>query len=87
MFEIIVSNAARKGAKKLPEDMREKVAQLLYVLEDEPVPVDKYDIKKMKGISNTYRIRMGDWRIIYRIEFSIRRIIILKIESRGRVYK
>jgi len=56
-------------------------------LENEPVPVEKYDIKKMRGILNTYRIRIGGWRIVYRVEFVEKKIIILKIEKRENVYR
>ncbi len=87
MCEIIGSNAARNGAKKLPDYMKSKIVELLDVLEVEPLPVEKYDIKKMKGLQNTYRIRMGEWRIVYKIEFAYRRIVIVKIGHRGKIYK
>ena len=50
MFRVIVSNAARKGAKKMPKEMKEKVLELLDVLESTPIPVGNYDIKKMKKV-------------------------------------
>jgi len=77
MFEIIVSHRARKGAKSLPPDLKKKVIEVLNTLENEPVPVEKYDVKKLKGV----------WRIIYSVEFKNRRITILKIERRKKAYK
>ncbi len=85
MFEIIVSHRARKGAKSLPPDLKKKVIEVLNTLENEPVPVEKYDVKKLKGLPNIYRIRIGVWRIIYSVEFKNRRITILKIERRKRL--
>ena len=87
MFEIIVSNRARKGAKKSPNELKRKIVELLAVLENEPVPADKYDVKKLKGLTNTYRIRFGDWRIVYKVEFAEKIITIVNIEKRGGVYK
>ena len=87
MFEIIVSNRARKGARKSPDELKEKIVELLNVLENEPVPADKYDLKKLKGLVSTYRIRFGDWRVVYKVEFAERRITILKIEKRSKAYK
>ncbi len=87
MFKIIVSNRARKSAKRLPKELKEKIVEILDVLENEPVPADKYDVKKLKGLPNTYRIRFGDWRIVYKVEFVERIIIIAKIEKRSRAYK
>ncbi len=50
--------------------MKEKVLELLDVLESTSIPVDNYDIKKMKGLKNTYRIRIGDYRVVYQVDFS-----------------
>ena len=87
MFRVIVSNAARKGAKKMPKEMKEKVLELLDVLESTPIPVDNYDIKKMKGLKNTYRIRIGDYRVVYQVDFSDKVVSVIKIEKREVVYK
>lgn len=87
MFEIIVSNRARKGAKRLPKELKRRIVELLDVLENEPVPADKYDIKKLKGLTNTYRIRFGEWRIVYKINFVEKVVTIVNIEKRGKVYK
>ncbi|NPA75774.1 MAG: hypothetical protein GXO25_06815 [Euryarchaeota archaeon] len=59
MFEIIVSHAARAGAKGLPKHLKERVVELLDVLETEPVPIEKYDVKEVSGLQNTYRVRIG----------------------------
>ena len=47
---------------------------------------DGNDIKKLSGHS-LYRLRVGDYRIIYTIDKEIRLIDIENIDSRGRVYK
>ncbi len=87
MFRVIVSNAVRKGAKKMPREMKEKVLELLDILESTPIPVDNYDIKKMKGLKNTYRIRIGDYRVVYQVDFSNKVVSLVKIEKREVVYK
>lgn len=47
---------------------------------------DGTDIKKLKGVE-LYRLRVGDYRIIYRIEEEIKIITIENIDNRGDVYK
>lgn len=44
------------------------------------------DIKKLKGY-NLYRLRVGDYRIIYAVDNEIRLINIENIDSRGQIYK
>ena len=49
----------------------------------EKIPVG--DIKKLQGVSNGYRLRVGDLRILFTIENDI--VYIEKILPRGEVYK
>ena len=43
------------------------------------------DIKKLQGVDNGYRLRVGDFRIIFDKNGDI--LFIEKIENRGQVYK
>ncbi len=43
------------------------------------------DIKKLQGYSNLYRLRIGDYRVIYQMENDI--IIIDAVLPRGEAYK
>ncbi len=47
----------------------------------------KYDIKKLKNISNTYRLRISKYRAIFRIVNDQLLILILDIDNRGDIYK
>ena len=44
------------------------------------------DIKKLKGLSNAYRLRIGSYRVIYEIKNTTLIITIVKIGSRGDIY-
>ena len=46
LFEIIVSNTARKSAKEMPDNLKAKLIDLLDILERNAFPVEEYDIKK-----------------------------------------
>jgi len=86
LFEIILSQKARKAIKKLPEHYRRKVIELLLILRENPVPAEYHDIKKLKGSTDTFRARIGDIRMIYEIIWNLRIINVLLIEPRETAY-
>jgi len=86
LFQVIISQKARKSIKKLPEHYRRRIIELLLILRENPVPAEHYDIKKIKGYTDTYRARIGDIRIIYEILWNQKRAHILIIAPRERAY-
>ena len=86
MFQVALSQRARKSVKRLDNKFRERIIELLLVFRENPVPSDYYDIVKLKGQTNTYRVRVGDIRIIYEITWETKRVNVLVIERRGRAY-
>ncbi len=48
-----------------PEYVKLRIIELVLILRENPVPGEYYDVKKLKGLKDTYRIRLGDLRIIY----------------------
>lgn len=87
MFLIKVDKKAEKSYLKMPEFYRRRVAELGKVLKVKPVPAQEYDVSKLGGFEDTYRIRIGGIRIIYKVEWTAQQIAIIKIEWRGGAYK
>jgi len=56
----------------------------LLALEDEPRP---HGVVKLSGTVNEWRIRIGDYRIIYEIDDEEQRVTILRIAHRRQVYR
>jgi mRNA interferase RelE/StbE len=86
LFDITVAQQAQKGSKKLPEHLKRRIVELLLILRENPVPAEYYDVKKLKGLADTYRIRIGDFRIIYEISWDKAAVNILYIGSRENAY-
>ncbi|BAJ50440.1 conserved hypothetical protein [Candidatus Caldarchaeum subterraneum] len=86
LFQVIISNRARKSLKSLVKQHRRRVLELLLILRENPVPTDYFDVKKLKGLIYTYRVRIGDIRIIYEVSWNAKTIKILLIEWRERAY-
>ena len=87
MYSLKIKRKALKAARRLPKGVKRQVEETLKVLQTKPIPARTYDIKKMRGVEDTYRIRIGDTRIVYSIERGQRIIIIHYIGSREKAYK
>jgi mRNA-degrading endonuclease RelE of RelBE toxin-antitoxin system len=60
---------------------------VLEALSQNPAPVPEYDVKKLTGMHDTFRIRIGEIRIEYEANWESKKIAVLAIEFRGRAYK
>lgn len=78
MPNIIYTKKAKKNIKSLDATVKDRIKSGI-----EKIPFG--DIKKLQGYSNLYRLRIGDYRVIYQIEQDI--IIIDAILPRGEAYK
>ena len=87
MFEVTISPKARKAQRKLTKFSKRDIAELLLVLQENPVPAEQYDITKLKGRKDTFRVRIGDIRIIYKVNWHEKEIRILLIKPRETAYK
>jgi len=86
LFQVILSQKARKSIKKLPKHYKQRIIELLLIFRENPVPAEYYDIKKLKGYVDAYRARIGDVRIIYEILWNDKKVNVLLIEPRERAY-
>lgn len=83
MFEIFLSNKAEKELRGTDKKFLERIKALLEALKSSPLPIREYDLKKISGTENFYRIRLSEYRVIYSVDWGSKSINILKIERRG----
>ena len=83
-WQIKIHRKAKKTLNHLHGEMLKRLRQAISALAEDPQPVGS---KKMIGHKHLYRIRVGDWRIIYRVDGESLIILVLTIASRGEVYK
>jgi mRNA interferase RelE/StbE len=86
LYRVVLANRASKGLEKAPEHIRKKAVEAIDALQYTFAPVKLFDVKKLKGIEDTFRIRIGDWRIIYELRRKESTIVVLDVASRGRAY-
>jgi len=83
-YDVFLSRTAEKAAQGLPPAHKKKLRQVFSLMKENPFAVP---YKKIRGEPHLYRIRIGNYRVLYEIEEQNRRIMVLKIERRSRVYK
>jgi mRNA interferase RelE/StbE len=85
MYRIIIGNSAEKDMDKLPIPALKKVEKAIDHLSIEPRPDG---CKKLKGTAEyLWRIRVGDYRVIYSIADKIEVIDIRRVRHRKDVYE
>ena len=83
-FKIQWKSSAVKELQKLPQEIIRKIHHAVEDLGQNPHP---YGSKKLVGSENGFRIRLGDYRIIYTITSKTLTIEIVRIGHRKNVYK
>lgn len=81
--QVLISKKATKGLQSVPAAEREAVETKIRALADDPRPTG---CKKLKGSSDTYRIRQGDYRVIYSVEDKIKIVKVEKVGHRKDIY-
>ncbi len=82
MFRVKIHRKAFKFLEKLDPKSRERIFSAIDKLSD-PFSLP---YEKLKGEKNVYRIRVGDYRVIYLVDKQNKVVFILKIDKRERIY-
>lgn len=82
-WQVIILREPEKLLAKLPRDVQERLSTAIDKLETDPHPPGS---ERLTGY-DLYRLRVGDWRIIYRIEADKLLILVVEVGARGGVYR
>ncbi len=85
MYKLVLSKQADKTLHKLPYDLARRIKAKLVCLAEDPY-VSNNNVMKLRERPG-YRLRIGDWRIIYEIKDAELIILVVKIAPRGGVYR
>jgi mRNA interferase RelE/StbE len=84
LYGVELTNKAEKSLKRLPADHQVRVANVLIQLKTNPKP---HGVKKLKGEWDVYRIRVGDYRVVYEIFEQEIRVVVIAIGHRRDIYR
>ncbi len=82
-YTVEVAPAAEREFRRLPRQVQLLLASRIDGLAKNPRP---HGVKKLEGTTNRYRIRQGDYRIIYEICDQPSFVIILNVRNRKDAY-
>ncbi|RLI11837.1 type II toxin-antitoxin system RelE/ParE family toxin [Candidatus Bathyarchaeota archaeon] len=81
-YSLAVTKRFKKSFEKLPKDVQERVYEKLILLLENP----HLGIRLRGELSGLYRLRVGDYRVIYAIDKEKRLIVLLDVGHRRRIY-
>lgn len=82
-YQVIFSKGASRQFKKLSPELQERIQVKIDELAIEPRP---NGVKKLED-DDLYRIRVGDYRVIYQIQDDILLVNIVKVKHRSKAYR
>jgi len=84
MYKITFSKNADKALRRMPRDLALNIAHKIRQLAESP-----HAMRNVKKLTNHpgYRLRVGDWRVVYTVNDNELLIHVIKVKTRGEAYK
>nr|DAP79952.1 MAG TPA: Cytotoxic translational repressor [Caudoviricetes sp.] len=80
MYNIIIKKPAKKFIEKLPKNDKQRIMDAIGKLPDGD------NIKKLKGHDYIYRLRVGNFRILYTVNDNELIVVVIDAGNRGQIY-
>jgi len=83
-FQINYDKPVLKFLKKLDKNISKRILdKIKQILKEDIIP---HNVKAIVGKHSVFRIRIGDYRALYRINYQNKKIVVFKIDKRSKVY-
>jgi mRNA interferase RelE/StbE len=83
-YRVVVEGAAARTIRKLPRQTQRQVVAKAEGLGQNPRPPG---CKKLEGAEDLYRVRVGEYRIVYRIEDRKLVVLVIRVAPRSEAYR
>jgi mRNA interferase RelE/StbE len=84
MYRVLLERAAEKDLARLSSEIHNRIIPAIQALATNPRPPG---CRKLAGSKHDWRIRVGDYRVIYEIADEIRVVRINRVRHRREVYR
>ena len=82
-YSLAIKPSAQKELDALADDLFTRIDRKILSLADNPRPAG---CKKLKGYKDQWRVRVGDWRVVYIIDDTAKLVSVTRIAHRREVY-
>jgi len=83
-YQVEFTKRANKQFQALPDQIKRRMEPKIDALAQEPRPSG---VVKLSGEDNAYRIRVGDYRVVYAIEDDRLLVLVFRVDHRRDVYR
>ena len=83
-YRVEIVKSAVKDLRGISPKLTPKITRAIEALESDPRPVG---CKKLVGSEHTYRIRIGDYRVVYDLLDEVLTILVIRIRHRRDAYR
>ena len=83
-YQVEIAPAAQRDFKRLPAEVIRKVDAAILDLEQHPRP---HGCTKLEGSEDEYRVRVGDYRILYEVHDAKKLVTIAHVRNRSDAYR
>ena len=84
MYALLIKCSAERDLRRLPRVLFERVNERILSLRDDPRP---HGVRKLSGALEGWRVRVGDYRILYQIDDEAQTVTIVRVRHRREVYR
>lgn len=86
-FEVLIDRRVYKDLDNVPGHIVKRFLNALDELEKDPIrPRPKFDVKPIRGLIETYRLRIGDYRVLYIVEAKGKIVRVTSVDHRSKAY-
>jgi mRNA interferase RelE/StbE len=83
VYRLLIKRSAERDLRRLPRPLFQRISRNILALGDDPRPAGA---RKLKGALEGWRIRVGDYRVIYQIDDGNHRVTVVRLRHRRDVY-
>ena len=84
MFEIVLERSAEKDLRRLSDEIHDRVIEGISTLATNPRPPGS---QKLSGSKSNWRIRVGDYRVLYEVADIVRVVRVYRVRHRRDAYR
>lgn len=83
-YSLRFAGAAKREFDRLPASVKKQITPVIVGLSEEPRP---NSCKKLKGTDDCFRVRKGDYRVVYQVQDNVLVVLVIRVGHRREVYR